>query len=114
VTPPAESDAPAVTPAVGGGERQAEPELPPVGRAADEGGTARITLRLPEHLKPRVEDAAARQGISVNAWLVRAVSAAFTHNAPGVSGAAGEAGAERPAGTEPAPQSGRTFTGWVR
>jgi HicB family len=42
--------------------------------AAAEGdpGTARLTLRLPESLKARVEAAAARDGVSVNTWLVRA------------------------------------------
>jgi Arc-like DNA binding domain len=35
--------------------------------------TSRITLRLPEGLKNRVEDRAAREGVSVNSWLVRAV-----------------------------------------
>ena len=40
----------------------------------EDGGTARITLRLPEQLKARVEDAAGRDGYSVNAWLVRAVT----------------------------------------
>ncbi|AZQ71495.1 hypothetical protein EKH77_09990 [Streptomyces luteoverticillatus] len=43
----------------------------------DEGGTtARVNLRLPAHLKARAEEAANRDGLSVNAWLVRAVSAA--------------------------------------
>ncbi|MEU1781442.1 MULTISPECIES: hypothetical protein [Streptomyces] len=43
----------------------------------DEGGTtARVNLRLPTHLKARAEEAANRDGLSVNAWLVRAVSAA--------------------------------------
>jgi predicted HicB family RNase H-like nuclease len=37
---------------------------------ADEAFTARITLRLPDSLKSRVEAAAARAGVSVNAWLV--------------------------------------------
>lgn len=40
----------------------------------DDGGTARITLRLPEGLKARVEQQANREGISTNAWLARAVS----------------------------------------
>jgi hypothetical protein len=40
----------------------------------DEGLTARITLRLPEGLKAGVEAAAAREGLSVNAWIVRALS----------------------------------------
>ncbi len=37
---------------------------------ADEAFTARITLRLPESLKAHLEAAAAREGISVNTWLV--------------------------------------------
>jgi hypothetical protein len=39
-----------------------------------EPGTARLTLRLPDALKTRVEAAAARDGMSVNTWLVRAAS----------------------------------------
>ncbi|HEX6844903.1 MAG TPA: toxin-antitoxin system HicB family antitoxin [Actinomycetota bacterium] len=39
----------------------------------DEGGTARLTLRMPESLKSKVEEAATREGLSVNAWLVRAI-----------------------------------------
>jgi hypothetical protein len=51
----------------------------PQGPAADldEGGTLRITLRLPEQLKSRVDEAAARLGVSVNTWLVRAVANAM-------------------------------------
>lgn len=45
--------------------------------ADDEGGTARLTLRMAENLKTRVEAAAASEGISTNAWLVRAVSRAL-------------------------------------
>jgi predicted DNA binding CopG/RHH family protein len=41
--------------------------------AEEEGGTARITLRLPESAKTRVEQQADREGISTNSWLVRAV-----------------------------------------
>lgn len=44
---------------------------PPVG---GEDAAARITFRLSEGLKAAVEEAAARDGVSVNAWLVRAVS----------------------------------------
>ena len=51
------------------GETEPEPESGP-----DDGLTARITLRLPEALKVSVEAAAAREGISVNSWLVRALS----------------------------------------
>ena len=42
--------------------------------AEDDGGTARITLRLPESTKTRVERAASGEGISTNSWLVRAVA----------------------------------------
>jgi len=41
-----------------------------VAEPADEAFTARITLRLPESLKARLEAAAAREGVSVNTWLV--------------------------------------------
>jgi hypothetical protein len=43
----------------------------------DEGGTTRTTLRLPDHLKQRMEEAAGKQGLSVNSWLIRAVSDAL-------------------------------------
>jgi hypothetical protein len=39
--------------------------------AADDGMTARISLRLPEALKTAIEMAAAREGLSTNTWLVR-------------------------------------------
>ncbi len=35
---------------------------------------ARITLRLPESLKAQVEAAAARDGVSVNSWIVAALA----------------------------------------
>jgi hypothetical protein len=40
----------------------------------DEGGTARLTLRMPDALKGRVEQASAAEGVSTNAWLVRAIT----------------------------------------
>jgi hypothetical protein len=43
----------------------------------DDGGTWRVTLRLPENLRPAVDAAARGEGLSVNAWLVRAVTAAL-------------------------------------
>jgi|SRR5215831_11271709 len=49
-----------------------EPAAAPV--AEGEPGTARLTLRLPDSLKARVEAAAARQGMSVNTWLVHAAA----------------------------------------
>jgi hypothetical protein len=51
----------------------AEAPTPP---PAEEDASARITLRLPERLKADAEAAADREGISTNAWLVRAVTAA--------------------------------------
>jgi hypothetical protein len=66
----------------------------------DEGGTSRTTLRLPDHVKVRIEEAAAREGLSVNAWLVRTVSASLEpkNRSPSERAAVGR---ER-------------YTGWVR
>jgi hypothetical protein len=41
--------------------------------APEEAFSARITLRLPESLKSRLDAAAANNGVSVNAWLVQAL-----------------------------------------
>jgi hypothetical protein len=51
----------------------AEPTEPAAAQPED-GLTARITLRLPESLKRELEAAAAREGVSLNAWLVRALA----------------------------------------
>ena len=57
-----------------------EPPLPPPPPKAPEpeedGGVARITLRLPESVKTRAEDAAAAAGQSLNTWLVNVLRAA--------------------------------------
>ena len=55
----------------------AEPAEDPAGEGHvdDDGSMARISLRLPESVKSRAEAAAAAAGISLNAWLVRAVAA---------------------------------------
>ncbi|GAA2268602.1 hypothetical protein GCM10010149_06800 [Nonomuraea roseoviolacea subsp. roseoviolacea] len=84
-------------------EGEIGPPAPPPPPDADEGGTSRISLRVPEHLKPRIEEAAARDGLSVNAWLVRAVSAALD---PG--------DAARRSGPPRTRQSGNRYSGWVR
>ena len=52
----------------------------------DEAFSARITLRLPESLKQRVETAAARDGSSVNTWLVQALQRAVETRRPSSSG----------------------------
>jgi hypothetical protein len=48
---------------------------------ADGGDLTRLTLRMPESLKTHVERTAAAEGVSVNAWLVRAVTAAVNRQA---------------------------------
>ena len=53
-----------------------EPPLPP-SSPDEEGGTARLTLRMPDALKAAVEEAADAMAISVNAWLVQAVQSAL-------------------------------------
>jgi hypothetical protein len=61
----------------------------PVARAEtvlDDDLTARITLRLPEKLKVQAEAAAAREGISTNAWLARAVAQGLGTPSPVRSG----------------------------
>jgi len=69
-----------------------EPEFVFVDAPGDAGGvageelSARISLRLPESLKASVEKAADREGISVNAWLVRAIARAAESRPVHVSG----------------------------
>ena len=48
----------------------------------DDRGTVRLTLRMPEALKERSEEQATREGLSVNAWMVRAVQSAVNPTAP--------------------------------
>jgi hypothetical protein len=77
-----------------------EPELVFVDAPGDAGGvsaeelSARISLRLPESLKTSVERAAEREGISVNAWLVRAIA--------------------RAADSRPVHQSGKRLSGYAQ
>lgn len=65
-------------------------------------GTARINLRLPEQLKARVEQAAEQEGLSINAWLVRAVAGAVDR------GRSGTGGPSRPS------HGSQRYTGWGR
>src|SRR5207249_5431589 len=62
-----------------------EPEAAPAA-AAEDGHTARISLRLPEALKTAVEAAAAREGVSVNTWIVRALTRSTTSSTTVQSG----------------------------
>ena len=54
-----------------------EPDAPQEPPAPGDDLSARITLRLPETLKTGVEAAAAREGVSANAWIVRALARAL-------------------------------------
>ena len=56
-------------------EAAAEPPEEQFDDDEDDGSVARISLRLPDALKTRAERAAAAEGLSLNAWLVRAVGA---------------------------------------
>ncbi len=49
-------------------------EVPTPTPTPEDALSARITLRLPETLKAGVEAAAAREGVSVNSWLIHAIS----------------------------------------
>ena len=71
---------------------------------AEHGPAARINVRLPEQLKVAIEETAAREGRSVNAWLVRAAAAALQQS-------------DRDQRPEPGSSGKRAkqhFTGWVR
>jgi hypothetical protein len=83
-----------------------QPAAPPPGPAptptpGEDEATVRISLRLPEHLKNRVEQAAARAGVSINTWLIRAAAAAA------------DSGTGHPT-TASATGGGQRYTGWVR
>ncbi|HTX33223.1 MAG TPA: toxin-antitoxin system HicB family antitoxin [Solirubrobacteraceae bacterium] len=54
--------------------------------AGDEGYGARITLRLPESLKSRIDSTAAASGLSVNTWIVRALRRAVETRTSATSG----------------------------
>jgi len=67
--------------------------------AGDAEGSARLNLRMPESLKQRIEEAANSEGLSLNAWLVRAAGAALGSGTTTWSRG---------------PTGGDRFTGWVR
>jgi hypothetical protein len=77
----------------------AAPRVPPEG---EEGAMARISFRLAEHLKARIEEAAGQAGLSVNTWLVRAAATALDSEDRG----------QRSAGR--AARGGQRYSGWVR
>jgi hypothetical protein len=58
------------------------PPPPPAAEEVDEdGNVARITLRIPETVKTRAEELAARSGHSLNTWLVNLVRGATREGA---------------------------------
>ncbi|MDX3851647.1 YlcI/YnfO family protein [Streptomyces sp. AK02-01A] len=71
---------------------------------AEDGPSARINVRLPEQLKAAVEEAAAKEGRSVNAWLVRAASAAVQRSDRD----------QRPEQRGGGKRTQQRLTGWVR
>jgi hypothetical protein len=68
----------------------------------DEGSISRINVRMPERLKSRIEDATAREGLSLNAWLVRAANAAL------------ERSNQARRHERRAPHGAQRYTGWAR
>jgi hypothetical protein len=96
VTPPptdesfAESAHPAPAPA-------AQPSAPDT----EDGAMARINVRLPEQLKARIEEAAAKEKVSANVWLARAAATVLDSTST-------------PQRAKPARIGGQQFTGWVR
>jgi hypothetical protein len=76
----------------------------PVGPAPGDAPTTRTTLRLPDQLKTQVEAAAVSRGVSLNTWLVRAVTAALQPAVP----------AAPSPGSTPAVTEGQRVTGWAR
>lgn len=66
----------------------------------DDASTSRTTLRLPDALKARVDEAAAADGLSVNTWLVRAVAAALQP--------------KQRRSAQRAVKTGDNFAGWAR
>jgi hypothetical protein len=80
------------------------PRVEDVAANTDDGATARINFRLPEQLKASIEEAAVKEGRSVNAWLVRVASAALQQP-------------DRDRRPEPGNNSKRgqqRYTGWVQ
>ncbi|RAY12242.1 hypothetical protein DPM19_26360 [Actinomadura craniellae] len=88
--------------AAAGSATVAEEARPVVPLGAKDGAMTRINLRLPEHLKERAEQAAEREGLSVNAWLVRTVAEAVDQAGPD----------QRP--HRATTRRGQGFTGWAR
>ena len=78
-------------------------EAAPPADAAGSDDMARVTLRIAEPLKARVDAAASASGVSVNTWLIRAISQALDASGGG-----------RGSRTRTMPGVGQRFTGYAR
>jgi hypothetical protein len=76
--------------------------IAPHSTEGDEATMSRINLRLPDQMKARIEQVAGFEGLSVNAWLVRAAAAALDRT---------DAARRR---ERRAPQGPQRYTGWAR
>lgn len=75
-------------------------ERPAAAADLDDASTSRTTLRLPDALKARMDEAAAADGLSVNTWLVRAIAAALQP--------------KQRRSTQRTLRTGDNFAGWAR
>lgn len=92
------------------------PADPPMTSPSGAGDVTRITLRLFEELKGQAEQAAARQGVSLNTWLGHAVRTAL-HEGAGHGGHHGGGWHGTHWNDRPGPDSGggtNRVKGWVR
>ncbi|WP_409180675.1 DUF1778 domain-containing protein [Amycolatopsis sp. VS8301801F10] len=76
ITPPAPESGPA-DPAGHDFADDRPPSPSPVPAGLEDTGMARINFRTSDQLKALIDEAAAKEGSSVNAWLIRVVSAAL-------------------------------------
>jgi len=79
---------------------ESDDERPTAPVDLDDASTSRTTLRLPDALKARVDEAATADGLSVNTWLVRAIAAALQP--------------KQRRSTQRTLRTGDNFAGWAR
>ena len=90
------------------------PPLPPEPEEVDEdGNVARITLRIPESLKARAEEMAAKSGHSLNTWLVNTIRNATRDRAINVDIDLSSIPIFEELQRGPGRRGGRRMTGWV-
>jgi hypothetical protein len=79
----------------------------------DEGAVARITLRIPESVKYKAEELAAKSGHSLNSWLVNVIRAATRDRAINVDIDLSSIPFLEGQGLRPGRRSQRRMTGWI-